>query len=166
MRDTEAGILASLQRRALEAVSKARPIAPAERLAAYTAPLQLLGELARSGKDPLLGQLVYSQLLLALLSSRLVAEFHWPVPPSRLLEECGKVDSTLSAWVAASMRKPFTTDMLPALRVRTKSVLVRLGLSGDESTPPQFDLDDMMVGLARRNARAKQAIREKRAMSA
>jgi len=74
-----------------------------------------------------------------------------------LLEECRNVDPALSAWVAASIPKPFAQDMLPVLRVRVKTVLVRFKVSGDLSTPIQFDVDDMMTGLARQRAHVNRA---------
>jgi hypothetical protein len=160
------GALRTLQERAREAVRKPRPLSSAERLSVYSDLIQLLAELEHASKDPNAGQLVYSELLLALLRSRLVAERRWLVPASRLLEECSTVDPALSQWTAAALRTAFTTDMLPAVRVRVKTVTARFAIQGDAFAAPRFGLDDMMVGFARRHAAKERKARPAEAVSA
>ena len=144
--------LAQLQARAIGALSKPRPVAGAEYVASYSEPIQLLGELEQHARDHDVAQLVYSDLLCALLRARMVAERAWMVGTSRLLDECRMVDPALAAWVAGAAGKSFTVEMLPALRVRVKSVIARFAVDGDAIAAPRFGVEDMMVGYARQVA--------------
>jgi hypothetical protein len=56
----------------------------------------MLRKLECHRREPVIAQLIYSQLLVALLRSSLVAERTWAVPTVRLIDENRRVDPALA----------------------------------------------------------------------
>jgi hypothetical protein len=122
--DTD-GLLAALQRRAVEALAQPRPESLATDLRAMSEPADLLHQLDLHCGEPVVAQLLYSELLVALMRARLTAERCWDVPSAELLDENRRIDPVFAAWVAVSCRRPFTSDVLPATRARVRDVVGR-----------------------------------------
>jgi hypothetical protein len=117
------GVAARLQYRAREALGRPRPQNPLATLHAITEPTDLMRKLEAHRNEPVMAQLLYAQLLVALLRTRLTAEGCWAVPTVRLFDENRRIDPLLAGWVAVAARRAFNAEMLPALRQRVQQVI-------------------------------------------
>jgi hypothetical protein len=104
--------------------------------------------------QPVAAQLLYAELLAALMDSRLVAAGRWSVPTSRLVDECGQVDPALTGWIAVNARRPFSAELLPALRRQVRAVADGFAPDSDIATRPSFAFADFVEAISRRRAAA------------
>jgi hypothetical protein len=141
----ETGALERLCARASEAVRAARPVPVAERMRAAAEPSELLAQLELRRDEAVVAQLLFAELLGALLRARLVAAGTWDADAPVAFDACRAVDPVLAGWVAVCSRRPFAADQLPAIRVRVAAVTESLAASEDIVGTPQLTVPPIEV---------------------
>jgi len=134
----ESGHLDGLRLRAIEALAKPRPSSPASTLRAMCEPADLLRDLEQHRDEPVVAQLLYGELLAVMLRARLAAAEQWAVAPADLFAANRRIDAGFAAWVAIAARRPFTPEMLPAIRRHVQDLVDRFDATADIVTMPSI----------------------------
>jgi hypothetical protein len=134
----ESGELGGLRLRAIDALAKPCPSSPAATLRAMCEPADLLRDLEQHRDEPIVAQLLYGELLAAMLRARLAAAQQWAVPPADLFAANRRIDAGFAAWVAIAARRQFAPEMLPAIRRHVQDLVDRFDGTADIVTIPSI----------------------------
>ena len=141
----ETGALARFAAHASEARRAPRPLPVLERMRAAGGPAELLARLERRQSETVVAQLIYAELLGALLRARLAAAGSWATDVPIAFDACREVDPGLAGWVAVNARRPFAEELLPAIRTRVAAVLELLGAQEDIASGPELTVPPVLV---------------------
>jgi hypothetical protein len=113
-------------------------------------------ELRRSARQPIMAQFAFVQLLSALMRARVMLAQRASTNGAGLFEACASVDPGLAAWVATSVRRPFSPELLSAVARKVEGVRAALEFDADGATQPTYVMADVLGGLALARQRGTQ----------